>query len=112
MSRLGAGCPLAHEEPDVQAFGRMSGLELPDSSAPWLACSGFLGEGAGCPGLREEPDVRAGPEVRAGARCPGPVAAGSSSFSILCSRAHLALVLGLSLVSLGVPEYAQGLCLK
>ena len=131
MSRLGAGCPLAHEEPDVQASGRMSGLEFPNSSALWLACSGFPGGGAGCPGLWEEPAVRGmGPDVRAvgvasralwigsgrisGGRagCPGPIAASSSSFSFLRSRAHFALVLGLSLVSSGVPEYAQGPRLK
>ena len=27
--RAGAGCPAAHEEPDVQASGQMSGLEWP-----------------------------------------------------------------------------------
>ena len=36
MSGLGAGCPASHEESDVRAFGRMSGPELPDSSALWL----------------------------------------------------------------------------
>ena len=59
MSGLGAGCPAAHEEPDVRASGRMSGLELPDSSALWIACAGFPGRrrmsgpsrGAGCPGV-------------------------------------------------------------
>ena len=66
--------------------------------------------GAGFPGVG--PDVRAGLDVRAGDGCPGPVAAGSSSLSFLWSRAHLALVLGLSMVSSGVPEYAQGPCLK
>ena len=86
--------------------------------------------GAGCPGLREWPDVRAdlvqlrvssvmgagfpgvGPDIRAGAGCPGPVADGSSSFSFLQSRAHLALVLGLSMVYSGVPKYPQGSRLK
>ena len=48
-AQAGAGCPAAHKEPDVWASGRMSGLELPDSSALWL-------EGAGFPGVR--PDVR------------------------------------------------------
>ena len=52
------------------------------------------------------------PDVRAPAGCPAAVAAGTSSFSFLCFRARLALVLGFSMVSSGVPEYAQGLCLK
>ena len=54
------------------------------------------------------PDVRAGPDVRDMAGCPAVVAADSSSFFFLFSRAHLALVLGLSMVSSGVPKYAQG----
>ena len=88
------------------------------------------GSWAGCPAARDGPDVRAdlvqlrvssvmgagfpgvGPDVRAGAGCPGPVAAVSSSFSFLRSRAYLALVLGLSMVYTGVPEYAQGPRLK
>ena len=90
MSELGAGCLAAHEEPDVRA----GGVQL-------RVCSVM---GAGFPGV--------GPDVRAGAGCPGPVAAGSSSLSFLWSRAHLALVLGLSMVSSGVPEYAQGPRLK
>ena len=90
MSGLGAGCPVAREEPDVRADGVQ--LRVPSVM------------GAGFPGI--------GPDVRAGAGCPGPVAAGSSSFSFLRSRTHLALVLGLSMVYSGVPEYAQGPRLK
>ena len=131
MSGLGAGCPAAREEPDVRASGRMSGLELPDSCALWIGGAGCPGEEAGCPGLQQEPDVRGmGPDVQAVGvtsnalwigrgwisrgltGCPAAVAAGSSSFSFLRSRAHLALVLGLSMVSSGVPEYAQGPRLK
>ena len=94
----------------------MSGLAWPVSE---LSVGGvrMSGLGAGCPAAREEPDVRAdGVQLRVrsvmGAGCPGPVAAGSSSFSFLCFRARLALVLGLSLDSSGVPEYAQGPRLK
>jgi hypothetical protein len=79
------------------AWGRMSGLSksLPDA----------FGDGG--------PDFRGHePDVRAGAGCPAAVAAGSSSFSFLRSRAHLALVLELSMVYSGVPEYAQGPRLK
>ena len=90
MSGLGAGCPAAREEPDVRAD--VVQLRVPSVM------------GAGFPGI--------GPDVRAGAGCPGPVAAGSSSFSFLCFRARLALVLGFSMVSSGVPEYAQGPRLK
>ena len=88
------------------------------------------GSWAGCSAARDGPYVRAdlvqlrvssvmgagfpgvGPDVRAGAGCPEPVAAVSSSFSFLCFRARLALVLGFSMVSSGVPEYEQGPCLK
>ena len=89
--------------------------------------AGCLRRGAGCPDCRGRsqmhsvmeagfpvvgPDVRAGPDVRDMAGCPAVVAADSFSFSFLRSRAHSALVLGLSMVSLGVPEYAQGPRLK
>ena len=53
-------------------------------------------------------DVRPGPDVQDMAGCSAAVAAGSSSFSFHRSRAHLPLVLGLSMLSSGVPEYAQG----
>ena len=75
----------------------MSGLEALALLLSGLVVSGY-------PGLR--------PDVRAGAGCPGPVAAVSSSFSFLCFRARLALVLGFSMVSSGVPEYEQGPRLK
>ena len=48
MSGLGAGCPAAHEEPDVRA----DGVQLRVRSVM----------GAGFPGVG--PDVRAGPDVR------------------------------------------------
>ena len=90
MSGLGGGCPAAREEPDVRADGVQ--LRVPSVM------------GAGFPGI--------GSDVRAGAGCPGPVAAGSSSFSFLHFHARLRLVLGFSTVSSGVPEYAQGPRLK
>ena len=107
-----AGCPGVR--PDVRGFatgrmfgqgGRMSGLTRFSFGT---FCDGrrIFGTWAGCPVARE------GPDVRAMAGCPAAVAADSSSFSFLRSRAHLALVLGLSLVSSGVPEYAQGPLLK
>ena len=80
--------------------------------------AGFPGSGrmsgldAGCPGPVGFGVWAAAAVVAPGAGCPGPVAAGSSSFSFLCFRAHLALVLGFSMVSSGVPEYEQGLRLK
>ena len=82
----------------------MSGAWWPDVRAAlvlfgvlWIADAGFPGQG---------------PDVRAGAGCPAAVAAGSSSFSFLRFRARLALVLGFSMVSSGVPEYEQGPRLK
>lgn len=132
MSGMGARCPAAHEEPDVRASGQMSGLELPDSSTLWL-------EGAGFPGAR--PDVRDLARRRmsgVNAGCPGPVALGGwavvavvvvssgrmsgpgagcpglGAISVFFRRrfARLALVLGFSMVSSGVPGYAQGPRLK
>ena len=58
-AQVGAVCPAAHEEPVVRASGQMSGVELPDSSALWMAWAGFPGrhrmsrpsQGAGCPGV-------------------------------------------------------------
>ena len=130
MSGRRAGCPGLREVPDVRASGPDVRAGVASLGALWIGgvrMSGGSGR-AGYPGLW--PDVRAdgvrlrvrsvmgagfpgvGPDVRAGARCPGPVVAGSSSFSFLCFRACLALVLGFSMVSSGVPEYAQGPHLK
>ena len=113
----------------------MSGLEGPDVRAGGvgLVALGFGGvwisrAEAGCPGLGEAPDVRGlagcpaavesfgvrlslvffwlvAPDVRAPAGCPVAVATGTSSFSFLCLRARLALVLGFSMVSSCVPEW-------
>ena len=86
---------------DVWGFGRsqMSGVmaRCPGCAGPlWCSLDGrcriFRGR-AGCPGW---------------AGCPVVVVAGPSSFSFLHFRACLALVLGLSMVSSGVLEYAQG----
>ena len=92
-----AGCPAARDGPDVRAWG-------PDVRADLVQLLVSSVMGAGFPGV--------GPDVRAGAGCPGPVAAVSSSFSFLCFRARLALVLGFSMVSSGVPKYEQGTRLK
>ena len=94
-----AGCPAARDGPDVRAWG-------PDVRADLVQLRVSSVMGAEFPGVG--PDVWAGPDVRAGAGCPGPVAVVSSSFSFLCFRARLALVLGFSMVSSGVPEYEQG----
>ena len=132
-AQAGAGCP--GWGPDVRRLtkSRMSGLELPDSFDLWL-------EGAGFPGVR--PDVRdfarrrmsgvdagcprsgalggwaavavvvvsSGRMSGPGAGCPGPGVV--SVFFRRHFRARLALVLGFSMVSSGVPKYAQGPRLK
>ena len=119
MSGRRAGCPGLHEMPDVRALG-------PDVRAGGVGFCALWIEGAGFPGFW--PDFRAGRRMSGpcstsmagllllltslGGGCPAAVAACTSSFSFLCSRAHLALVLGLSMVSSGVPEYAQGPRLK
>ena len=92
-----AGCPVARDGPHVRAWGPDVRADLADSGALWIADAGFPGQG---------------PDVRDMSGCPVAVAPGSSSFSFLRSRAHLALVLGLSMVYTGVPEYAQGPRLK
>ena len=61
-----AGCPAVRDGPDVRAWG-------PDVRADLVQLRVSSVMGAGFPGV--------GPDVRAGAGCPGPVAAGSSSFS-------------------------------
>ena len=112
------GCSLDTRGRISDEEGRMSGAS---------GGAGCPGHGTGCPGCQGRLqmhsvmevgfpvvglDVRAGPDVRDMAGCPAAVAADSSSFSFLRSRARLALVLGLSLDSSGVPEYAQGPRLK
>ena len=118
------------QAPDVRAGGRMSrvrdgpdvraGLGLPNAFGDGGA--GFPGEGgrmsgvmAGCPGYAVPLRCSLVGRCRisgAGAGCPAAVVAGPSSFSFLHFHARLALVLGLSMVSSGVPEYAQGPRLK